>query len=548
MKQIAYLGLVGLLFSACAPHGAMQVPEQPKTLGDTLSLNSPNPQSIVNPHFGLILSDGQGGLRTAADVIVQVSQEEDARSVARDYQLTVKGSPVKNFWVLSRADQKDIAPEYASLQKDPRIKGVHWNHYNPAPAQELPAPVSVNDPFYAKQWHLTDLRMPEAWSYTTGSKNVKVAIVDCGFDMFHPEIKPNVYANPKELAGKPGVDDDGNGYIDDVSGVDYYNARSMSISGYRPLGPDSNIIIAGDTLSYHGSLSAGLIGGATNNGVGIAGMNWNVSLINVKTCGLQGSLTDADAWGLTYAARSGAKIVNWSIITKVNDPVIKAAIKELADSGAILFNSAGNVPEIDNNQASPTNYPSHWNLPNVVAVTIIDSNGAQHGCYGDTTVALSAPGWDIYSTNNSPGYRYDSGTSFSSPITAGAAALLWAYNPKLKWQDVRRILLATVRKEPAMAGKTITGGSLDVAAALAQVKAEMGVTAAKLANPSGRVWYENGALHSFELKSGTWEFINAKGEHAQSLKLQGTQNTPMNLSPGLWEMRQGNQILKFIVL
>ena len=306
--------------------------------------------------------------------------------------------------------------------------------------------VTPNDPLYHLQFH-DDVSSPQAWNYATGSKMVVVGVVDSGCLIEHPDLAANIWVNPGEIPGD-GIDNDQNGYIDDVHGWDFTDApefADVAIGDY--LEPDNDVT----DENFHGTHVAGIIGAVGNNGIGIAGVAWNVSLMPIRagfrTTGGQGTLQDDDAASaIVYAADNGCHVINMSWGDPAYSPIIGDACAYAYDKGVTLVASAGNDP------GPYLSYPAK--LSTVIAVGSVNRslNLSGFSSYG-ADMELVAPGDLILSTYRlEPDQLYyeQSGTSMSSPFVAGAAALLLSLHPDLSPAEVRaRMLSATDDLGPA---------------------------------------------------------------------------------------------------
>ncbi len=307
-----------------------------------------------------------------------------------------------------------------------------------------------NDPLLSYEWDLTAIRAPEAWDVTTGSAQVTVGVVDTGLDASHPDLAPNLWTNPGESGGgreTNGLDDDGNGRIDDVHGWDYVDNDAQPQDG-----------------NGHGTHVSGTIAARGNDATGVAGLNWSSAIMPLRVLADDGSGYVSDAIrAYTYAARNGARVVNASLggpsFSRAEHDAIAAA------PNTLFVVAAGN--DGADNDATP-DYPCDYDLANVVCVAASnhDDTLASFSNYGPANVDLAAPGVDIASTW--PGGRYAllDGTSMATPHVTGAAALLLAHDGTLDAAGLRAALLSSVHPMAALAGRVATGGRLDVAAAL----------------------------------------------------------------------------------
>jgi len=324
--------------------------------------------------------------------------------------------------------------------------------YEPMPAQMMP-----NDPEFGKLWGMHsasnagDIDAPEAWDMYTGSggSNIIVAVIDTGIDYNHEDLQNRMWVNPGEIPNN-GIDDDGNGWIDDVHGIDL-------------VGND------GDPMddNSHGTHCAGTVAAAGNNGVGVAGVALQgVRLMAIKFLSASGSGSTSDvAIALDYAVAHGAKITSNSYGGGGSSSVIRAAIQRAEEAGILFFAAAGNAGT--DNDINP-HYPANYDVPNVVSVAASQENGnlASFTCFGENTVHVAAPGSGIYSTEPSQSYGYKSGTSMAAPMVSGLAALIWLYRPALTHTEVRLVIESTVVVKPSHAGKSTTSGIINAKNAL----------------------------------------------------------------------------------
>jgi len=308
----------------------------------------------------------------------------------------------------------------------------------------------------------------KAWDAgLVGSKSVVVGIVDEGFQIDHPDIAANVWVNPFDAPD--GIDNDGNGYVDDVNGWDFNSNDKTVYDGAE---------------DDHGTHVAGTIGGVGGNGTGVAGVNWNVTMISTKFLGPNGGTLANAVKALDYLTdlknRHGINIVasNNSWGGGGYSSALHSAIIRGANAGILFIAAAGNGGSdgLGDNNDSVANYPSNYSTLQgttttkaasyeaVVAVAALNSNGllASYSNYGSTTVDIAAPGTGIYSTLPGGGYGTYSGTSMATPHVSGSAALYAAAYPAASAKQVRDAILGTARPTSSLTGKTATGGRLDV--------------------------------------------------------------------------------------
>lgn len=310
----------------------------------------------------------------------------------------------------------------------------------------------------------------KAWDAgIVGSKSVVVGIVDEGFQVDHPDLAANVWVNPFDALD--GIDNDGNGYVDDVNGWDFYSNDKTVYDG---------------AADDHGTHVAGTIGGVGGNGAGVAGVSWNVTMISTKFLGPNGGTLANAVKALDYLTdlkkRHGINIVasNNSWGGGGYSSALHSAIIRGANAGILFVAASGNGGSdgLGDSNDSLANYPSNYSTLQgttttkaasyeaVVAVAALNADGslASYSNYGSTTVDIAAPGTGIYSTLPGGGYGTASGTSMATPHVTGAAALYAAAHPAASAKQVRDAILSTARPTTSLAGRAATGGRLDVGA------------------------------------------------------------------------------------
>lgn len=297
-----------------------------------------------------------------------------------------------------------------------------------------------------------DIDAPEAWDVSTGSKDAVVAIIDTGVDYSHDDIKDNYWTNPGESGldaegndkRTNGIDDDGNGFVDDFRGWDFANNDN------DPMDDNS-----------HGTHCAGTIGAKGNDGHGVVGVNWDVSIVGVKflTGGGSGTLEHA-VQAIDYVTTIGAKISSNSWGGGGFSAAMEEAIQRNKDAGILFIAAAGNSGTDNDSRA---HYPSSYELDNVLAVAATDRRDGRAGfsCYGKESVDLAAPGVDIMSSVPGQEYKSYSGTSMATPHVSGVAALVLAAYPEADYTYIRDRILKGVDPIESMTDKVTTGGRLN---------------------------------------------------------------------------------------
>ncbi|MEN6308527.1 MAG: S8 family serine peptidase [Anaerohalosphaeraceae bacterium] len=356
--------------------------------------------------------------------------------------------------------QKTVAQAIRELSANPDVKYVEANYL-------VYAAATPNDPLQNKLWGMhntgqtggtpdADIDAPEAWNITKGSDQVIVGVIDSGVDYTHSDLAANMWMNGAERYGVTGVDDDGNGYVDDIYGWDFLN--------------DDN---DPDDENGHGTHCSGTIGAVGNNTTGVAGVNWNVKIMALKFLNAENMGNTADAVeAITYATMMRQRGVN--IVLTSNSwggtafsQILMDAVAASRQAGMLFVAAAGN----NNTDVDITpNYPSCFNLDNVISVAATDHNDqrAIFSNWGATSVDLGAPGVDIWSTIRGNSYAIYSGTSMAAPHVAGVAALAWSMAPGSSYTQIRDAILDGV--DPVnMDQPTVTGGRLNAYNTLARL-------------------------------------------------------------------------------
>jgi len=322
--------------------------------------------------------------------------------------------------------------------------------------------LTPNDAQFANAglYGLTRIAAPTAWDLTTGSSSVVVANIDTGMRMTHEDLAANIWSNSGEVAAN-GVDDDGNGFIDDVNGWDFFANDANPTDEHG-----------------HGTHVGGTIGAIGNNMLGVVGVNWNVKIMPIKIYNNTGSGTTSAMLinAYNYVRMMKQRGVNIRVTNNSYggcdeacsyDQATKDALDGLGNAGVLNVFAAGNNGT--NNDTIPF-YPASYASSHIISVANSNSTDGRNSgsCFGLNSVDLAAPGTGIYSSTfaSNSSYGNMSGTSMASPHVAGAAALLFAHNPNLTVASAKATLLNTVDPIAAWSGFVKTGGRLNVNNAL----------------------------------------------------------------------------------
>lgn len=416
--------------------------------------------------------------------------------------ITVLARDVTRFSALDRKSLSQFAMKMRNKRSESHnsvaTSTAYWSTRNPCntptlarlirthpglicePNTEVKAAVTPNDTYYSIPNYLYALdsssagriHAPEAWSRTTGSSSVLVGVIDTGVDYNHPDLSANIWTNPGEIADN-NLDDDGDGYVDDVHGIDAVNGDSDPMDDH-----------------YHGTHVAGTIGAVGNNSVGVVGVSWTVKIIPCKFLAANGSGSTAGAIQCIDYLTNLKILKNLNIVASNNSwggggysTSLYQAIQRAEAVGIIFVAAAGNDGA---NNDSVASYPSNYGVSNVVSVAAIDQSGglASFSNYGATNVDIGAPGVSILSTVPSNGYGYLDGTSMATPQVTGAIALLRAYKPSLSMSETIAAILSSGTSLSSLNGKTVTGKNLNVDSAMVAADATPTATPTATATPT----------------------------------------------------------------
>jgi PKD repeat protein len=392
-----------------------------------------------------------------------------------------------------------VAEAIRQFRDDPRIEYIEPNYLWYA-IETIP-----NDTDFAMLWGLhntgqtggtadADIDAPEAWSLRNDCSDVVIAVIDTGVDYTHPDLKDNMWTNPGEIPGN-GIDDDGNGYVDDVHGWDWVNKDADPKDDH-----------------YHGTHCAGTIAGRGNNAGGVAGVCWRAKIMALKFLSASGSGSTDNA----------VKAVEYATLMKIDHGVnlrltsnswggggfsqaLYDAIEAAGEAGILFVAAAGNNGKDTDASA---HYPSSYDLDNIVSVAATDHKDAKASFsnWGKTTVDLGAPGVKIYSTALNGGYRQADGTSMACPHVAGAAALVWARFPQLTAEQVKARLLESVDPVDSMKDRTVSGGRLNLFKAIDSPDSQLKADFTAFYKPYGKWFQDRSTCEDCQVTGWQWNF------------------------------------------
>lgn len=332
--------------------------------------------------------------------------------------------------------------------------------------------VSFNDPDASKLWAFNStsgMNVSEAYDKlpNTEAEQVIVAVVDTGVDHTHEDLKDIMWTNEQEIAGN-GIDDDNNGYIDDIHGI---NTLVRDAQGRATMNTMAS--------HWHGTHVSGTIAATQNNGLGIAGVASNVKIMAIRTVPDDSDELDSDiVEAYLYAAKNGARVINCSFGKANNEGgmVVRDTINEIGKKyNTLVIASAGNDSSgpfsWHNNDVSPK-YPASFDSESLLVIASTTSSGSlsTFSNIGLKTVDVAAPGSNIYSTINGGKYGMASGTSMASPNTTGVAAMILGYYPKLTAVQLKNVLMKSVTSVAAFKSQIVSGGRVNMKTAIEKAK------------------------------------------------------------------------------
>lgn len=383
-----------------------------------------------------------------------------------------------------------------NLTDDCSITGVCNFKNNSVPTQDnpeipaAPTPTAGDDPLFNNQWGMLDIGVSQAWNKSRGTKNIIVAVIDTGVDYQHEDLVENLWRNPGESGtdsegrnqATNGIDDDGNGYIDDVIGWDF---ASNDNKPYDLAVEPIKLIFEGGNPG-HGTHCAGNVAARGLNGKGVSGVAPNVSIMALRFLTEKGEGTTAGAiQAIAYAIRNGAVVTSNSWGSEGEDggeandnKALRDVIQAAQDHGVLFVAAAGNGHSgvgYDNDSDPKPGYPASYNHDVIISVAALDANNAlgSFSNWGKTSVDIGAPGVKVYSTT--VGSKYSDtvldmygfkvtwdGTSMATPHVAGALALYLSKNPGATWQQAKAALIQSATPIPSLTGKSVSGGKLNL--------------------------------------------------------------------------------------
>lgn len=351
--------------------------------------------------------------------------------------------------VESSLDKEQLKEELESNYFD--VVYVESNEIDYKPFDYTPV-----DNKYSSQWGMHGkygISSEKAWSVQQGSEDVLLAVIDTGIDYTHPDLKNNLWVNEAELNGQEGVDDDGNGFSDDIYGINSFANNGNPLDGHG-----------------HGTHCAGVIG-AVHNEIGVAGVMANVKIMGVKIFSDSGKTSvEAIVRGIEYAVKNGAKIMSNSWGGRQQSQGIADAIKAAGEAGVLFVAAAGNgnIWGMGINIDKKPVYPAGYDFDHVLSVGSITNKGkrSRFSNYGKKGVDLFAPGSSIVSTFKKQGYQFLSGTSMATPHASGVAGLVLSEFPGADALEIKSRIMEGTRKLKAFSKNSVSGGILDAAGAL----------------------------------------------------------------------------------
>jgi subtilisin family serine protease len=337
-------------------------------------------------------------------------------------------------------------------ERNPRVAYAEPDHelsIDGLGAREPHTDLVPNDPRFNELWGMIKISAPQAWDVYTGDPNLLVGVIDTGVDYTHPDLAANAWTNPGEIPGNS-IDDDMNGYVDDIHGYDFVNSDGDPM--------DDN---------DHGTHCSGTIAGVGDNSVGVVGVNWNLKIVGIKFLSAGGTGSTANAiLSVQYAVRVGVRLTSNSWGGGGFNQALLDAINAAGAAGQLFIAAAGNG---STNTDVSLNYPSCYDAAHIMSIgnSQEDDTRWTTSNWGLTTVDLFAPGHLILSSVAGGGYDLFTGTSMATPHVAGACAMVWGRFPGMTAAQVKQRIMDFADPVPALQNLCITGGRLNVFMAIA---------------------------------------------------------------------------------
>lgn len=461
----------------------------------TAAPNAAMPAAVGQPEYapGVVLVKVRTGVVLTARPNRTVQAARPALDAAlaevgaRGSQPVFAGAPATGLgrvYRLALAPATTVLSAVAALAANPDLEWVEPD-YRARPA------VTPNDPLYAGQWGLVQIAAPAAWEMVTGTAQVVIAVVDSGMDTAHSDLVANLWVNPGEVPSN-GVDDDNNGYVDDVYGWNFVS--------------DDNDI----TDSYgHGTQVAGVLAAVTDNGLGGAGVCWHCRIMPVKVMADSGLSNYSDvAAGVRYAADKGAQVINLSLGGYAYSNALREAVEYATSQGAVVVGGAGN------DSVNTPFYPAAYERVLAVAGTTRTDTKALSSNYG-VWVDLDAPAVEITTTYLGGDWGPASGTSMAAPFVAGVAALIRSRQPGWSAALVRNQLVQTADPldtlNPAYAGQ-LGAGRVNAAQAMQDPRPALVLAGTSVnGDPAGRPTPGTTVALTVTLRNDWWDATSVTG-------------------------------------
>ena len=434
LAGIAGTSAVSLASDDPRPRAASGIQIQDKPVGD------------IDDGMGSIITDDDWARHEVVPNRVFVKFRPGLDGQAREDLLEEMGASISSSYerMVPGTHCLEIEGEVSDFLERHRFRGDVLEYVEPVYVMEFFDNIP-NDPNWGSLYGMNRINAPAAWDDHVGNQEFSIAIIDSGTDPSHVDLADNLWSNPNEIPGN-GLDDDGNGLVDDTFGWDFYDNDANPA--------DQN---------GHGTHTAGTVGARGNNGIGVVGVNWRCSLM-VFRVGNQSLSSQAILDSLQAACVNGSKVSNNSYGGGGFSSTFSNLIQSAGNTYEHIFCAAAG-----NGGTSSASYPAAYSHYNIISVAATDSSDslASFSQYG-SNVDIAAPGVSVLSTTPGNGYSSFNGTSMATPHVAGGVALLYSLLGDVDYEDVVDIIYDTVRPVPGLSGVVVTGGVMDIEAALEQ--------------------------------------------------------------------------------
>lgn len=454
----------------------------------------------------------------ASPIFVLAEVEDPAYAESSDVatEVIVKYENNEDISIISVPDQTPIQEVIDAIEENPNVEYAEPNF-----TRKL-FDLGINDPQANLLWGHEIIDLGDAWQLSTGSQDVLVAVIDTGVLYTHPDLTASMWGSPSCLNENA--------------------STTTCVHGYDIVNNDSDPL----PVSFHGTHVSGIIAATRNNNLGVAGVAPRAKIVALRIFDENDEAgVDDEVRAIDFAIQNGIKIINASYGGSASSTAEYDAIKRFRDAGGIFIAAAGNSSR--NSDSGTHNYPSDYDLENIISVaaTDQDDNLASLSNWGTTSVDVGAPGIAIRSTALNDGYADASGTSMATPYVAGLVALLWSVEPSLTYAQVRERIITRGDAIPSLASKTVTGRRVNAYNTLSTttpvaILNNLPATIDTSSVPGINVTVSGGDVSSYKYKldGGTWSTTTSISTAITAESLLNATHTLSVIAGSAWNLWQ----------